>query len=519
MTDERPGIAADAATSAELQAAAGDTPPKKNRTWIWILAAVLVLALAAAAYAASQSSGGGWLFFLRGGATVPQIVGLSQQEAETAIAGASLKVGTVSEAATLAVAPGTVVAQSPEASTKVQNDSAVDMTVSVVPDTEVPDVTGKTESDASATLAEQGLVVGNTSYVSDSQVKAGLVKSQEPAAGTQARVGASVALTVSKGPQTGQVPNVIGSGEAAAKATLEDAGFKVTTAKAANADVPAGTVASQSPAAGTIVTAGSTVTITVSSGPPPPQNPTVPNVVGLSESDATSKLQSAGFKVATSEASNADVPSGDVISQSPAGGTGVAAGSTVTITVSSGPAADAKPTVPDVVGLSEDDAKSTLEGTGFKTTTTKAENAKVPAGDVSAQSPAAGTVQAAGSTVALTVSAGAPAAERPAVPDVVGMGVLEAIRALRDAGLKFSIVFVPATENYLKVASQDPAAGEQVDPGSSVELGIGLPSFLFGSEETPPSTPETGSPTPQPTPTATAPSQPSAPPSSSATTP
>ena len=256
----------------------------------------------------------------------------------------------------------------------------MDTTVSVIPTTKVPDVTGKTESDASATLAEEGLVTGTITYVSDSQVKAGHVKSQEPAAGTETNVGAKVALTVSKGPQTGQVPNVVGLPEAEAKSALEDAGFKITTAKAANADVPSGKVITQSPAAGTVVTAGSTVTITVSTGAPAPQNPTVPDVVGLSQSDATSKLQSAGFKVTSAQAANADVPSGDVISQSPPGGTAVAAGSTVTITVSTGLAANQKPTVPDVVGLSENDAKSTLEGAGFKVSTTKAESTKVPAG-------------------------------------------------------------------------------------------------------------------------------------------
>ncbi len=298
----------------------GETGPKKSRTWIWVLVAVAAVALIGVAYAASQSSGsGGWLFLFGGGSSVPQVVGLPQQEAETAITGAGLKVGTVSESATLAVAPGIVIAQSPEASAKVKPDSSVDMTVSVIPTAKVPDVTGKTESDASATLAEEGLITGTITYVSDSQVKAGHVKSQEPAAGTETNVGAKVALTVSKGPQTGQVPNVVGLPEAEAKSALEDAGFKITTAKAANADVPSGKVITQSPAAGTVVTAGSTVTITVSTGAPAPQNPTVPDVVGLSQSDATSKLQSAGFKVTSAQAANADVSSGDVISQSPAG--------------------------------------------------------------------------------------------------------------------------------------------------------------------------------------------------------
>ena len=312
MTDDKTDPTenpAPSATSSEMEA-----PPKKSRTWIWVVVAVVVVALIGIAYAGSQASGGrGWFLFLGGGTSVPQLVGLSQQDAESTIAGAGLKVGQISDSPTLAVAPGIVVAQSPAASTEVAEESAVDVSVSVVPVVQVPDVTGKTQSDASAALADQGLLVGATSYVYDTKIKAGYVKSQEPAAGSETHVGAAVALTVSKGPQTGQVPNVVGLSEKDAKSTLEGAGFKVTTTKAANADVPAGDVISQSPAAGTVVAAGSTVTIAVSTGPPAAQKPAVPNVVGLSEAEAKSTLEGAGFKVTTTKAANADVPAGEVI--------------------------------------------------------------------------------------------------------------------------------------------------------------------------------------------------------------
>ena len=69
--------------------------------------------------------------------------------------------------------------------------------------------------------------------------------------------------------------------------------------------------------------------------------------------------------------------------------------------------------VPNVIGLAESDAQAVLEGDGFKVTSSKATNTSVPAGDVSAQSPAAGAGAAVGSSVAITVSTGAPAAEQP----------------------------------------------------------------------------------------------------------
>ena len=233
-------------------------------------------------------------------------------------------------------------------------------------------------------------------------------------------------------------------------------------ATAANADTPKGNVISQSPSAGAVVTAGSTVTITVSSGPPPAAKPTVPNVVGFSESEAKTALESAGFKVKVTNAANADVPEGDVISQSPAAGAAATAGSTVTITVSTGPPPTAqKPTVPDVVGLSERDAKATLEGAGFAVDTKKAANADVPAGDVIAQSPTAGKTADEGSTVSITVSTGEPSAPKATVPDVVGMRPLEATRALREANLTFTIVFTTVQENYLKVACPGSSGGKR----------------------------------------------------------
>ena len=69
-----------------------------------------------------------------------------------------------------------------------------------------------------------------------------------------------------------------------------------------------------------------------------PSTVAVPNVVGDDVSTATSKLTGAGLKVTQNSASSASVPSGQVISQNPSAGIQVAIGTTVTITVSTGPA-------------------------------------------------------------------------------------------------------------------------------------------------------------------------------------
>ena len=214
-----PEVPAETQVETDTPPTDGETePPKKRKTWIWILVAVLVLAAAGIIYASQSSDSGGLLLLFGGNATVPQVVGLTQQDAEAAIVDAGLTVGQASESPTLAVAPGVVFAQAPAASAKVEKGSAVDISVAAIPTVGVPDVTAKTLSDASAVLAEEGLLVGTTTYVYDSNVKAGQVKSQDPEAGAQARIGSAVALTVSKGQEAGQVPNVVGLSESDATA-------------------------------------------------------------------------------------------------------------------------------------------------------------------------------------------------------------------------------------------------------------------------------------------------------------
>ena len=129
------------------------------------------------------------------------------------------------------------------------------------------------------------------------------------------------------------VPSVVGMAEADAVAALEAAGFVAAVNRASDPAVAVGTVVSQDPAGGGEAELGSTVSITVSDGPG--QVP-VPEVVGTPESAARNQLEQAGFSVTVEQASDPDVPSGQVISQSVSGE--APPGSTVTIVVSTGPA-------------------------------------------------------------------------------------------------------------------------------------------------------------------------------------
>ena len=210
------------------------------------------------------------------------------------------------------------------------------------------------------------------------------------------------------------VPNVVNLSQSAASAALKAAGLAVgTVTQQSSATVAAGNVSSQNPVAGVGVTAGTAVNLVVSTGPaPPPPGPTtatVPNVVNLTQSAATTAIQNAGLVVGVlSQASSTTVPAGSVISQSPGSGTTVAAGSAVSMVVSTGPVV-----VLDVVNLTQAAATAAIINAGLAVgNITQQSSATVPAGSVISQNPAAGTGVAAGSAVGLVISTG-PATPTP----------------------------------------------------------------------------------------------------------
>ncbi|HEV2345250.1 MAG TPA: Stk1 family PASTA domain-containing Ser/Thr kinase [Actinocrinis sp.] len=187
-----------------------------------------------------------------------------------------------------------------------------------------PNLVGLSQSQATTTLANDGLnytIV--TSY--DATVAPGDVVSISPSAGTPVKQGAVITLTVSKGEPTVAVPDVTGQSQDDATAALRRRGFNVAvaTTQAMSNTAPKGSVASYSPTGSAI--AGSTVTLTISSGP---QQVVVRDVTGMSVEDATAALQAQGFTVTTTRL----LPFVDSVGrQSPGGGAGAPYGSTITL--------------------------------------------------------------------------------------------------------------------------------------------------------------------------------------------
>ncbi|GJL67527.1 MAG: hypothetical protein NPIRA06_01620 [Nitrospirales bacterium] len=324
---------------------------------------------------------------------VPNVVGSTQAKAEETITKANLRVGTVTSAKSVTILPGTIISQDPAAGINVVRRSRIDLVVSGV---EVPDVVGRKQADAQKDLTKAGLIIGSVTTVNSSVVAEGRVISQTPTAGTKGAFGSPVDLVVSLG---ARVPNVVGLTQAKAQSVITTAGFTVgAVTTAINLTVAPGKVISQKPGAGTKAAAGTAVALVVSLGAK------VPNVVGLAQADAQKAITTAGLTVGTVTMTNsAGVAVGKVISQNPLAGTNVVPGNAVGLVVSLGTA------VPDVVGLTQSSAQTTLIGAGLTVgTVTGANSETVPTGTVISQIPGAGIKLTPGSSVALVISSGPP---------------------------------------------------------------------------------------------------------------
>jgi serine/threonine-protein kinase len=275
-----------------------------------------------------------------------------------------------------------------------------------------------------------------------------------------------VGLWLALRPQKIEVPDVVGDRSATAAQRLHNAGFEVDIETVVNPDVERDRVSTQDPSPGEEADEGSTVSITVSAGP---GEAAVPAVVGERQSAAEDALREAGFEPRVRKEASSDVPSGRVISVSPQEGTTAERGSTVTLTVSSGPE---QVEVPDVTGVSEDEARNRLEEAGLRVETQERETADEDPGTVLEQDPAAGTAVDAGSAVTLTLAKAPPDV---AVPDLLNQTEADARTALEDAGFEVRRVRQVVTDpNQVgRVIDQSPDPGEQRPRGSRVTITVG----------------------------------------------
>ncbi|GHB31373.1 serine/threonine protein kinase [Streptomyces viridiviolaceus] len=193
---------------------------------------------------------------------LPDVQGYRLDRARTLLEEDGLEPGMVTRAFSEDVPRGFVVSTDPNAGTKVRAGSAVALVVSKGRPVDVPDVTGDDLADAKAELAEAGLKVKVATERVDSEYDAGRVARQRPDAGSRAAEGDTVTLTVSKGPEMIEVPDVVGDSVDDAKRKLQDAGFQVDEDRGL-LGLFGDTVKGQSVEGGETAPKGSTITIRI----------------------------------------------------------------------------------------------------------------------------------------------------------------------------------------------------------------------------------------------------------------
>lgn len=193
---------------------------------------------------------------------VPEVKGSRLDKAKELLKTDGLEPGLVTEAFSEDVLKGFVISSSPEPGTERRAGSAVSLVVSKGAPIDVPDVTGQDLDDARAELEEAGLVVEVSTSEINSQFDKGQVAAQSPGADKQAADGDKVTLTLSKGPEMVEVPDVVGASVDDATTALEEAGFEVEEDRGL-LGLFGDTVKSQSVDGGETAPKGSTVTITI----------------------------------------------------------------------------------------------------------------------------------------------------------------------------------------------------------------------------------------------------------------
>jgi eukaryotic-like serine/threonine-protein kinase len=294
---------------------------RRPPAWVWALLVLLLIAAAGL---------GAYLIARPDKTVVPPVAGETLNVARTQLQNDGFTVGIIN--VTDPSAAGTVIGEAPQANAKADSGSTVTLTVSQGPgNATVPSVQGLREAKGQRLIRSAHLKVGRTVLESSSQYPAGVVTRTDPTAGQSLPVGTGVTLFVSSGPAKVTVPDVRGEQQAAATQALTNANLKSTTSTQPSSTDAPGTVITQSPAGGSSVAQGTTVSLVIASAPAPVS---VPNVQGQKAGAATAALTAAGFKVSSSnKAVTNSSQNGIVLSQSPTGGGKAKKGSTVRIVV------------------------------------------------------------------------------------------------------------------------------------------------------------------------------------------
>jgi eukaryotic-like serine/threonine-protein kinase len=259
------------------------------------------------------------------------------------------------------------------------------------------------------------------------------------------------------------VNNYVNEKQAQAERQIVAAHLHASVKHRSNEKYKKGIVYDQNPDAGSKVEKGGTVTIYVSTGPPPVD---VPDVKGKQWSDAQQELSNAGLVPV--EVIVPGKTKGQVTATDPPAGKSVPKGSKVRVNVMAGPV---QKSVPNVVGQSAAQATANLRNAGFNPNPNYVDS-NATQGQVVHQNPAPGTSAPEGSSVQIDISNGPP---QTSVPTVVGETAQQAVTALQAAGFQVNQqpVSVNSADQDGIVQAQNPDGGTSAAKGSTVTIEVG----------------------------------------------
>ncbi|MEX0873934.1 MAG: PASTA domain-containing protein [Actinomycetota bacterium] len=264
----------------------------------------------------------------------------------------------------------------------------------------VPNLRGQTLEEARVALTREGLKLGDVTEVYHDVAPKGSVVGSEPSAGMSVKKETPVALSISRGAQLFDVPNVVGKSVDEGRKLMGDIGFSLVVEREVNHDtVPKGSIITMEPKIAR-AKRGTSFTVLVSKGPPLLG---VPNLVGKTATEARTTLQGIGFVYVNIGEFSETVPAGEVMSTTPAAGRLAPKGSQVSVITSKGPRTFP---MPELAGKTLEGAKKIAKDAGLLVKNEyPVPGSGEPKGQVQGQNPPAGTSVRKGTAVDIYYSA------------------------------------------------------------------------------------------------------------------
>ncbi|MGV8118285.1 MAG: Stk1 family PASTA domain-containing Ser/Thr kinase [Candidatus Xenobiia bacterium LiM19] len=325
----------------------------------------------------------------------PDLVGKSYSEGQAVLQEKGLSLVIEREMFSNDKPEGTILDQNPKAGEKIRPGEKVKVIISKGNKTlEVPDVKGKTIDNARKTLTYCGFTNIKIEQVFNDARPVGIVLSQEPAPENMVSPSSMIFLRVSKGPEKQRIPDLTGKSEAEAQKLLSRMGLRlIVDATEPSAQIPAGNIIRQKPAAGTEVIKDSVIKVVVSKAM---EGLTSPSLIGKTVQEAQTILEPLG--VSLNIEGDEKGPDAVILSQTPRPGE-VIADKVVTVTV------EAQPMIPELIGKKLADARETVAARGYQIgTITYREVNDSPPDVVLEQDPAASLEATPGEKINIVVS-------------------------------------------------------------------------------------------------------------------